>query len=68
MAALFVKVQLLSDDVAPLKDSAVLQIPNILLSWSASTHLRWSCDINKLNSKYVKINSQKAVHNSENLT
>jgi len=37
-------------------------------SQSASTYLCWSRDINKLYSKLVKINYQRAVCNSENLT
>jgi len=43
-------------------------------SQSASAHLRWlrsgdvRTDNSKLNGKYVKINSERAVRNSENLT
>jgi len=49
--------------------SAVVRRSQIFCgSRSASAHLRWSRDVNKLNGKYVKINSQRTVCNSENLT
>ena len=58
-----------SNNVACMKDPQSFRgSPIFCRSRSTSAHLRWSRDINKLYSKHVKINSQRAVPNSENLT
>jgi len=71
MFALFVKVPTtfrLRKISSPSADPKYLADHGPLQHISAGDVIQQRCSINKLYSKYVKINSESAVRNSENLT